>query len=461
MNATLILVSLLPENLLLLGILALVFLEIVPERTETALTISVVALGTALEAALYLATAGFSATPFPGQLVVDTQGYVGKAILIVLALPVILIARTVFPGRTFHILALSGVYGACLMMSAQSFLTLFLGIELLSLPVYTLVVLAMRRPQSAEAALKYLILGGAASAILLMGAAIIQAWSGTLGFEGFARALHSSEPLPLAGVALVTCAFFVKAAIVPFHGWAPDAYEGATVPVTAYMATIVKSGVILAAVRLFSDVKLQGETLTLIATLPLISILWGNLAALRQDNFRRMIAYSSIAHAGYLFYAFLGDGSQRFQSVAFYLLAYGVMNVLAFSMLPWGKDDASSDKLANLKGLYHRQPYAAIAIAVAMLSLSGLPPFPGFIGKFLIFRNVIAAGYTTYAVLGLVASYIGIYFYLRVVQYLFMDPEEKTATRGAPDALAIGAGAACLVGGIVMAVLPGWVLGYL
>lgn len=126
---------------------------------------------------------------------------------------------------------------------------------------------------------------------------------------------------------------------------------------------------------------------------------------------------------------------------------------------PPGKDDAARDRLDNLKGLFHRKPWAAVMIAIAMLSLAGLPPFPGFIAKFLIFKNVIAAGFTLYAVLGLVGSYLGIYFYLRVVQFLFMSAEEKTANRGTPGRLALGAGALCLAAAIVMSVLPGWVLG--
>jgi NADH-quinone oxidoreductase subunit N len=374
---------------------------------------------------------------------------------------VLLISREEFKDRQFHILVLSALYGACLMVSADSFLTLFLGVELLSLPVYVLVLLAFRRPQSAEAALKYLVLGGTASAMLLMGASLLYGWSGTLELAAFGRALGSSEPLAVTGALLVVVAFFLKAAIAPFHAWAPDAYEGASVPVTTFMATIVKGAVLLAAVRLFGSAPLSGPMVGVVATLPLVSIVWGNLAAMRQPGLRRMIAYSSIAHAGYLFYAFLGDGQLRFQAVAFYILAYGVMNILAFASLPPDADDAARDRLENLKGLFHRQPYAAVTIAIAMLSLAGLPPFPGFIAKFLIFKNVIEAGYTLYAVLGLVGSYLGIYFYLRVVQYLFMSPEGAGAPRAAPATLALGAGAICLAAGIVMSIVPGWVLGLL
>ena len=144
-----------------------------------------------------------------------------------------------------------------------------------------------------------------------------------------------------------------------------------------------------------------------------------------------MIAYSSIAHAGYLFYAFLGDGPGRFQAVAFYVLVYGLMNVLAFAALPQDRTMPRAIVWTICKGLFHRDPFAALMIGSAMLSLAGIPPFPGFIAKFLIFRNVIAAGYTLYAVLGLVGSYLGIYFYLRVIQFLFMSVARAAAvTRG-------------------------------
>jgi NADH-quinone oxidoreductase subunit N len=171
-----------------------------------------------------------------------------------------------------------------------------------------------------------------------------------------------------------------------------------------------------------------------------------------------MIAYSSIAHAGYLFYALLGDAPGRFQAVAFYVLVYGLMNVLAFAALPPDPDDVARDRLDNLKGLFHRDPFAALMIGAAMLSLAGIPPFPGFVAKFLIFKNVIAAGFTTYAVLGLVGSYLGIYFYLRVIQFLFMSAEEGTTIKRAPGGLALGASLICLLASILLAVFPGWMI---
>jgi NADH-quinone oxidoreductase subunit N len=458
MNAQEILTAMLPEHLLLLGIVVLLCLEIARSQGRGAFAVSLLAVAAAAVAAIWLYAIGYAAEPFAGQYSVDPVASLGKAIVLALAVLVLLISRGELTQRAFPVLLLSSLYGVCLLLSSDTFLTLFLGLELMSLPVYVLVLLAFRRPESAEAALKYLVLGGTASATLLMGVSLLFGASGSLSLGVFAEAVQSSDALASIAVALVIVAFFLKAAIVPFHAWAPDAYEAATVPVTAYMSTIIKAGVLLAAVRVFGGAPLASPTTNLIALLPLLSIVWGNLAAMRQQSFRRMMAYSSIAHAGYLFYAFLGDGAGRFQAVAFYVLVYGLMNILAFAVLPQNSDDAARDRLDNLKGLFRRQPFAALMIAIAMLSLAGIPPFPGFIAKFLIFWNVIAAGYTLYAVLGLVGSYLGIYFYLRVIQFLFMSSEEGVAQQH-PERLALGAGFICLVASILLAVFPGWALG--
>jgi NADH-quinone oxidoreductase subunit N len=453
--------AMLPEHFLLAGIVVLICLEIAPSRPRGAFAVSLLAVTAATAAAVWLSFIGYASAPFPGQYSMDPIAALGKAIVLALAVLVLLIAHDEFEQRAFPVLLLSSLYGVCLLLSADSFLTLFLGLELMSLPVYALVLLAFRRPESAEAALKYLVLGGTATATLLMGVSLLYGSSGSLALSVFADALSSTNTMAGVAVVLVVVGFFLKAAIVPFHTWAPDAYEAAAVPVTAYMATIIKAGVLLAAVRLFGNAPLSRPMADLLAILPLLSIVWGNLAAMRQQSFRRMIAYSSIAHAGYLFYALLGEGPGRFQAVAFYVLAYGLMNLLAFAALPQDPDDMARDRMDNLKGLFHRDPFAALMIGIAMLSLAGIPPFPGFIAKFLIFKNVIAAGFTLYAVLGLVGSYLGIYFYLRVIQYLFMSAEEPTAVQGASGRLALGASFICLLGAILLAVFPGWVIGQL
>jgi len=460
MNWTELFTAMLPEHLLLAGIVVLVVLDIVSERSRGALAVALASAAAAAAAAFWLYSSGANASPFGGQYSVDPQWSLAKALVLSLTVPILLMSRDEFGDGPFYPLLLSSLYGFCLLLSSDSFLTLFLGLELLSLPVYTLVLLAFRRPESAEAAFKYLVLGGAASATFLMGVSLLYGGSASLGISAFATALASTDTMAIAAVVMILVSFFLKAAIVPFHAWAPDAYEGASVPVTAYMATIVKAGAVLAVLRLVGDAGIPGYVAGLIAFLPLVSIVWGNLTAMRQPGFRRMIAYSSIAHAGYLFYAFLGEGPGRFQAIVFYLVAYGVMNLLAFASLPQDADDAARDRLETLRGLYARRPYAAVMIGIAMLSLAGIPPFPGFVAKFLIFRNVMMAGYTTYAVLGLVGSYLGIYFYLRVIQYMFMSPAAAPRD-AAPAKVAVSAGLLCLAAAIVLSVLPGWAIGLL
>jgi len=459
MNWQSVLTGMLPEHLLLIGIVLLLVLEIALDKPRGALGVSLVIVGGATAAAAWLHFSGYAAAPFPGHFSVDPSSALAKAVVLALAVPLLLLASDDFPEGPFYPLLLSSLYGFCLMLSSDSFLTLFLGLEIMSLPVYVLVLLAFGRPESPEAALKYLVLGGTATAMFLMGVSLLYGGSATLALSSFAGALGAHDVMATAGIVLVVLAFFLKAAIVPFHAWAPDAYEGASLPVTAYMATIIKAGVLLAALRLFGTAPMSGPMIGIIAILPLVSIVWGNLTAMRQTSFRRMIAYSSIAHAGYLFYAFLGDGSGRLQAVVFYLLAYGLLNVLAFASIPRNDDDATRDRIDMLRGLFHRDPYAAVMIGIAMLSLAGIPPFPGFVAKFLIFKNVIAAGYTTYAVLGLVGSYLGIYFYFRVIQMMFMSTETAGATRVPSGRAALAASVLCLVPTILIAVFPGWIFG--
>jgi NADH-quinone oxidoreductase subunit N len=460
MNWEAFLVGMLPEHLLLGGLLLLIVQAIVSDSPRGAASASIVIVAGAALAALWLGLSGIQAEPFPGQVSVTPASSFGKAIAIALALPVLLLARDdLGDGGPLYPLLLSSLYGLALMLSSDSFLTLFLGLELMSLPVYVLVLLGLKRESAPEAALKYLVLGGAATATLLMGISLLYGQSGTLAVSSFSRALASPHSLAIGGCALVLLAFFLKAAIVPFHAWAPDAYEGASVPVTAYMAAIVKAGVLLAAVRLVAEAPLSPVIVGLLTVLPLASIVWGNLAAMKQPGLRRMLAYSSIAHAGYLFLAFLAIGPARQSSLLFYLLVYGLMTVLALAVVPADDDDGRRDRLELLQGLFQRQPFAAIVLGLAMLSLAGIPPLPGFVAKFTIFREVMAAGHTLVAVAGLVGSYLGLYFYLRVIQLTFMSPQPQAAMGVVPmRAAAWAAALVCLLPTLVLTLMPGWVL---
>jgi NADH-quinone oxidoreductase subunit N len=453
------LIAMLPEHFLLIGIVALIVLEVLGQGARAAMWVAVVTVSAAAGAALFLGQQGEPlVAPFPGLLSVTPAIFMAKGALLALAVPVLLMSRSEFADGEFSILLLASLYGMCLLPSSDSFLVMFVGLELLSVPVYALVLLAFRRPQSAEASFKYLVLSGAASATFLMGVSLLYGATGSMSVETFGRALTGGDVMSRAATVMILVALFLKAAIVPFHAWAPDAYEGASVPVTAYMATLVKGAVLLAAVRVFGVVNATGPVVDMLLVLPLISIVWGNLAAIRQNSFRRMIAYSSIAHAGYLFYAFLGDGAGRQSAVVFYVVAYSVVNLLAFALVPENSSDEERDNLDKFKGLYRRDPLAAGLIGISMLSLAGLPPFPGFVAKFLVFRNVVAAGYTTYAVLGLIGSYIGIYFYLRVLLLMFMRTDDAVPAERPAGSLARMAGILCLAATLLLAIVPGWAI---
>lgn len=485
MNATmtsLALTGMMPEHLLLLGIVLLLTMDILGRWSRAAVLVAVATTAAAAATCVVLAAAGTTGDVFAGMVSLTPQTLLAKAVVLGIAVPILMMSRDDFEGGEFPSLLLSSLYGVCLLVSSDSALITFLGIELMSIPVYALIVMGYRRPQSAEASLKYLVLGGTASAMFLMGVMLLFNVSGSMSVSAFANALSATDLMSRAAVVLVLLAFFIKGAIVPFHAWAPDAYEGASITTTAYMATIVKAGVLFAALRMFGTAAVASPVMELLAVFALVSIVWGNLTAMRQLSFRRMIAYSSIAHAGYLFYALLGDGAGRLQAITFYVLAYGVLNVLAFSALPTAAKDGDRDALDQMRGLFHRQPFAALVIGMAMLSLAGLPPFPGFVAKFLIFKNVLAAGHPVYATLGLVGSYLGIYFYLRVIQLMFMSapvpatpsaeqtlaPETAHWHGGlvepvrmpvpATSGLARVASMLCVAAMLLLAIIPGWVL---
>jgi NADH-quinone oxidoreductase subunit N len=453
----------LPEHLLLAGLVLLIVASLARGMRSLAFPLALGVIAAASGAAFWLAAAGLNAEPFPGHFVVSPTTLMVKGALLALALPVLLMSRSDFSreglGDTeFPTLLVASLYGLSLLPSAASALVLFLGLEMMSIPVYALIVLAFRRPQSAESALKYLVLSGAASATLLMGISLVYGTTGSMDLSAYRDAIIQGDLMARTGVVLVLLALFLKAAVVPFHAWAPDTYEGASVPVTAYMATLSKGAVLVVALRFFDGVNVSGSMVDLLAVLPLASIVWGNIAAIRQTNLRRMIAYSSIAHAGYLFYAFLGTSEGRLEAVTFYIIVYSAANLLAFAVLPSHTDDVVRDRMETLDGLFRRDPMSASLIAVAMLSLAGLPPFPGFTAKFLIFKSVIAAGYSTYAVLGLVGSFLGLYFYLRVIQRMFMLPSTAAATTTVGQGLGKAAGVLCLAATAVLMIVPGWVL---
>jgi len=306
-------------------------------------------------------------------------------------------------NEEFYLLLMLSALGALILVSATHLASFLLGLELLGVALYALIAYPERGHLPLEAAVKYLVLSGAASAILLFGFALIYAALGTLSFAGIGGALANvvssdTQLLILVGTALVFAGIGFKLSLVPFHMWTPDVYHGAPAPVTGFLATVSKGAIFAALLRLFADAQLyQYSSLMLgISLVAIASMLAGNLLALKQNNLKRLLAYSSIAHLGYLMIVLVVFSSAQQTSLAveasaFYLVAYIVTSLAAFALLSIISNAGEADHLDDVQGLFWRQPLLAFLLTVAMLSLAGIPLTVGFIGKFYIFTAGINA----------------------------------------------------------------------
>lgn len=338
----------------------------------------------------------------------------GTAGLGVLLSPAYL-ARVRLPVGEYYALLLLSTVGAMLMAASGTLITLFLGLEILSFPLYILAALARRSRRSQEAGLKYLLLGAFATAFFVYGVALIFGATGTTDLRQMAAAPRSA--LLGTGVALLTIGLAFEAALVPFHAWAPDVYEGAPLPVTAFMSVGAKIGAFAGLLRVFPLAlpQLSGQWGPALAAIAVLTMIAGNLAALFQTNLKRLLAYSGIAHAGYLLIGVASGGPAGTWSVLFYLLVYASMNLGAFGvLLLLQRQGAEADRLEDLAGLVGRAPWAAVALTVFMISLAGLPPTAGFIAKLYVFRAALDAQQITLALVGVLTSVVSVYYYLRV-----------------------------------------------
>ncbi len=312
----------------------------------------------------------------------------------------------------------SCLLGACVMMDSAGFIPLVLGIEMLSLPAFALMVHGAGASVASEGAFKYLLLSSIASALIMFGIAFSYGATGTLAIDAFVQLGASGSAQGLAATVLIVSGFFFKAAVFPFHAWAPDAYSSVRVHVTAFLASLVKGAVILGLVRILSTTPLNQTMVAIIATLAVVSILYGNTTAIRQTTFKRMLAYSSIAHAGYMMFAFVDTTGGRVSDLLWYVVIYALTVIVAcasFNSLCRGEDD----DLHTLDGAFQTSPVAALIFGLAMLSLAGLPPLPGFFAKLFVFRSAIASGYLVPAIVAFVGSFIGAIFYLAIFYRLF------------------------------------------
>jgi NADH-quinone oxidoreductase subunit N len=363
----------------------------------------------------------------------------------------------------FYGLLLFATFGAMMLASAGDALTLFLGLETMSIGAYALTAFRRASPRSAEGALKYFLLGSFAAAVLLYGFALLYGATGHTDLAGLGAAAKTGaahDPLLILGAALVLVGIVFKVSAVPFHAWTPDAYEGAPTPATTFMAVAVKAAAFAMLLRVLL-LSFGSEAWTswasgwppVLATLAALTMTVANLIAGRQESVKRMLAYSSIAHAGYALIgvtAMLREPHKAAASVLFYLVAYAVSTAGAFGTLilcgSHGREAVSYD---DLSGLGKRHPAAALAFSVFLVSLAGIPPTVGFFGKWLIFRAAIDEGLYVLAVLGFINSVIGAYYYLRVLVYMYM----REPAAGAPVAIPMRSGyvtAALLVSAILV-----------
>ena len=350
-------------------------------------------------------------------------------------------------GETLCLL-LFAVTGMMLFASTTHFVVLFLGLELFSIPLYALVGTVRARPESSEGGMKYFLTGAVSSSCFLMGGVLIYGMSGTLDLSSAALSLRAQglglDPLVLVGAALLLVGFLFKVSAVPFHQWTPDAYEASPHPIAGFMSVATKGVAFIALLRIFASslVPLGGvgaRMQAVVAVLAVATLVLGNLTALVQTNVKRMLAYSSISHAGYLLLGFVAGTPAAYTGVLYYLVIYLAMNMGAFGLLTALGLVGDQNTFDDLRGLGWKRPAMGIAAAIFMLSLAGIPPMGGFYGKYMIFRELVATGHVGMAILGVLASLVSAYYYLRFLVALFLQAPNAEAERLASDRPAVHA----------------------
>jgi NADH-quinone oxidoreductase subunit N len=338
----------------------------------------------------------------------------------------------------YYALLLMAMIGMMLMAAATSFVTIFVGLEMFSLALYILCGFAEQRKASQEAGIKYFLLSSFASAFLLYGIALIYAATGSTTLTtiaNFVKPLHQAPILLLVGMGLLTVGFAFKVSAIPFQAWTPDVYQGAPSPVTAFMSVGTKVAALLAFVRVFGFVLLpvQNDWMPVVWALAVLTIVLGNLMALTQSNVKRMLAYSSIAHGGYLLIGVVVGGQAGASAILFYLSCYLFMNLGAFGVISvLERIDNSGYDANDLRGLWYRCPWRAGLLAFFLLSLAGFPPMAGFAAKYYMFYIALSNGHPELLIIGVLASILGIYYYLRPVATMFMQQEESVVKPSIP-----------------------------
>jgi NADH-quinone oxidoreductase subunit N len=403
-------------------------------------------------------------------------GFFSVVILIVAAVTVILstdyVSKHLVSVGEFYALLLFCCAGMVLVVSAADLVIVLLGIEILSIALYVLAGFTRGRATSEEAAMKYFLLGAFSLAFLIYGTALVFGVVHSTRFSAIAAALRSGapvsllgNPLLLAGIGLILVGFAFKLSFVPFHMWTPDAYEGAPTPITAFMSVATKAAVFAALLRflVIAVPGLRAEWAAVLWALAALTMIVGNIAAVVQSSVKRMLAYSSIAQAGYILVGTIAGDAFSQPAVMFYLLAYAFMNVGAFAVLmALGGEDASDadPTIADLDGLAQRKPLLAFAMTIFMLSLAGIPLTAGFIGKLYVFTAALRAGYGELVVIGVLTSVIATFYYLRIIAAMWMRPASVGAmpirvTTALSTVLVV-----LLIGTLALGIIPAGPLGF-
>jgi NADH-quinone oxidoreductase subunit N len=462
-----------PELILTGTAFAIILWEMIT-RSRNHVTSASLAVAGSLAA--LITTAGtwhLNLSTFGDALVLDPYASFFKLIFLMgLILSVSLSLRYVQEGGTkdhaeYYALMLLATVGMMVMAMGRELVTIFLGLELLSMPLYILAGFFRRDTLSNEASLKYFILGSFATGILLFGMSYVYGVSGSTHLKTIAQILQSSPGLMsdkalLAGLLLVLVGFGFKISVVPFHQWTPDVYQGAPTPITAFMSAGPKAAGLAALIRILVEAtpRMGQEWELILYILAVLTMTVGNLSALAQSNLKRMLAYSSIAHVGYILIGLVvsigGNADRALSAVMFYMLAYTFMNIGAFAILIFMKREGMAhENLDDFIGLSWRAPGAALAMLIFLFSLTGIPPTAGFAAKLSIFYAAIQGEYYWLAVIGIINSAVASYYYLRVVVLMYMKEPEGALPEAESSPLLWAGIALALAGTIILGILPG------
>jgi len=469
------LVTLLPELILVGLMLVVITVDLFLARRDKWLLTPLTVAGLILAGAACFVVWDINETVYEGFYVVDDLSVFLKGATIVIGIlsalfaPAYLLVRRI-PLGEFNTILISALLGMCVLASSSDFITLFLGLELMTMPSYLLTGLHKTDRYSNEGGLKYFLLGSFASAILLFGTAWIYGLTGTTSVAGVADALTGEmNPALLVAIGFLTVGGTFKIAAVPFHYWTPDAYQGAPTPITGFLSVGPKLGAFALLIRVFGEAlaPLRGEWLGVFLVLTVLTMTVGNIVALTQTNVKRMLAYSSIAHTGYIMaglaaYANAPDAetaAQGIEAVLFYVLGYGVMNIAAFAVVGMLQRDPSRfGGLNSFAGLASRAPWHAGAMAVLMLSLTGIPPTVGFFAKLYVLIATVDSGLIWLAVVIVLNAALAAFYYLRVIVYMYMrDPEPEPAPLDTSPFGSVAL-AVSVAGVIALGVFPGAIL---